>query len=76
MAAQSAMVNHLARIFFLFTAIVKAFNYSTVAEHCASLYNYTLDPGFEAPTVVTNVTLIPAHSGIPAYCRVEAKVAL
>ncbi|KAF7556390.1 hypothetical protein G7Z17_g1431 [Cylindrodendrum hubeiense] len=46
--------------------------YHHVAEHCTDLYDFTGDAGLEAPTVVTNVTYIPADDDldIPGYCEV------
>ncbi|KAJ5901919.1 feruloyl esterase [Penicillium taxi] len=48
------------------------FDYSDVTEHCGDLFNFTGDAGLEAPTVVTNVTYIPAdnETDVPAYCEV------
>jgi hypothetical protein len=54
--------------------IVSAYNYSTVTEHCDDIYNFTGDAGLEAPTKVTNVTLIPASGTTPAYCAVTMYV--
>jgi hypothetical protein len=61
-------------ILFLGGLASASWNYSTVTEHCQDLWNYTIDPGFECQTTVTNVTLIPAHNGVPSFCRVSAMV--
>lgn len=54
-----------------YSSIAKAtWNYSSVTEHCSDIYNFTGDAGFEAPTKVSSVTLIPASGTTPAYCEV------
>lgn len=51
-----------------------AYNYSSVAEHCDDIWNFTGDAGLEAPTTVTNVTYVAASGTTPAYCQVTATV--
>lgn len=75
MNSRALLLKTVCLSFLLLNYVVDAYDYSTVTEHCASLWNYTLDPGYEAPMTVTNVTLIPAHNSIPAYCRVTGMVA-
>src|SRR6266700_3989904 len=50
------------------------YNYSTISEHCDDIWSFTGDAGFEAPTVVTNVTLVPADGTTPAYLSVAMTV--
>jgi hypothetical protein len=54
--------------------IARAYNYSTVSEHCNDIWSFTSDAGLEAPTAVTNVTLVPANGTTPAYCSVAMTV--
>jgi hypothetical protein len=54
--------------------IARAYNYSTVSEHCNDIWSFTGDAGLEAPTAVTNVTLVPANGTTPAYCSVAMTV--
>ena len=58
----------------VFCQVVLAYNYSTVSEHCDDIYSFTGDAGLEAPTKVTNVTLMPASGSTPAYCAVTMYV--
>lgn len=44
-------------------------------EHCASLYNYTANPGYETPIKVKNIALIHTHDGVSAYRLVAGMVA-
>jgi hypothetical protein len=50
-------------------------SYSAVKEHCASLYNYTANPGYETPIKVKNIALIHTHDGVSAYRLVASMVA-
>ncbi len=73
MGSLSLLTTSLSWLVLLFASVAAAeWKYSTVSEHCDIFYNYTIDPGLECRVKVTNVTLIPAHNDVPAYCRVTA----